>query len=404
MKSTSIASYLLSTIHIPSYLTVICLIATITIASDDLRFEYLIPLVALTCFAVVGRGQVRGAAGKSLFYAFAMLIIVQLGGQLHSITYTSITNTLAIACVFLLIYTVSETGLTYRRETIVIMFACVLVVMVIFYGSYASNRNSLSAYFLFFNLLLVALFILGRRTETQYRSFRDVFIPLLCGIGSVVVFSFLSSARSSLLAGTVIIGFYVVFYFINAGPKTYRALFVATVFITVVGLVFYTNITSFSWYGFVDQYSYSIFGKHIDSSRPELWQRSLAQLNDWSYIVGLGASTVHPPGYDGSFHNSFLQLLMQSGIVGLLCLIWVFWIIWKNVSCIEDRAIRSLFFAGFIGIIVFSCFECCLLQNKLFIGMLQWSFLAVGLNVSHVVRQQYPRSLAHTLFPSLQVR
>ena len=51
---------------------------------------------------------------------------------------------------------------------------------------------------------------------------------------------------------------------------------------------------------------------------------------------------------------------------------------------IKERSLRALFVSAFVAVIAYNCMECCLLQNKTFLGMMQWMVLALGVQRSRM--------------------
>lgn len=81
---------------------------------------------------------------------------------------------------------------------------------------------------------------------------------------------------------------------------------------------------------------------------------------------------------NSSFHNTYLQLFIQNGIFGLVILIILFKKIWNLI--IDNEIDDMLYFviSIFIGIIIYNCYETTLLQNKTFLGIIEWLTLGIG--------------------------
>lgn len=367
---------------LPNYITLLCGIILITTISGKIYLEYLIPLFALFYFLIVKRGTVQGSAGKDIFILFGTFITIQAAGLLQNITIYSIKNILTSASVFVIVYTILAGEVLVQPGYIKIFYIVICIALTGLSGVDAGSKNAIAGNAVFLYLLLIVLLAGNEYTSKKRRRKKAGFrlYSVVIGMLPGVVFSFLYSARTALLVSIALILFYFIFYYINLKTRTYWKLFSVMVVFIVVGLSFYINIKSFSWYLELNELSLQYFGKNIDSSRSYLWQTSLAELKglDWIWGLGTGITPFIPRYFNSSFHNSFIQTLMQNGIIALLCLIFIFWILWKHIVQIKERRLRALFMSAFIAVVAYNCMECCLLQNKSFLGMIQWIILSLG--------------------------
>ena len=125
-----------------------------------------------------------------------------------------------------------------------------------------------------------------------------------------------------------------------------------------IGVFCYINVHCFSWYDSVEFFMQSVFNKRLDSSRGYLWGVSLGALDFVQIFVGAGPGRL--PTMErystGSFHSSYIQMIMQNGLAGLLLLYLIFWEFWKHliVFCYK-KGIRFVL-ACFIGIVIYKLF------------------------------------------------
>ncbi|MFR6561945.1 MAG: O-antigen ligase family protein [Eubacterium ventriosum] len=101
----------------------------------------------------------------------------------------------------------------------------------------------------------------------------------------------------------------------------------------------------------------NILGKTLTlSSRTIIWDKALALIGKES-IIGYGAGTLATVIQDRNAHCFFLQILIQSGIIGLLCYINVFRVVLKK--CKKYSKLKSY-------IIINSCIcgylTCCITE------------------------------------------
>lgn len=377
---------------IPGYLTILCGIILITIITDFIYFEYLIPVCSMIFFACGDKGKIKGKEGKKIFMGMLLFAAIQVIGLFGNFTIYSIKNILTTCATFLLIYTLAFGKISVQKYYIKFYYfmACLVCIAMIFIrNSAVEGGNTVAGYFTFYFLMLTAMLAdrgsLKGGASSKTRNYKTV-IVLGCSILPPVIFSFLYAARTALIVSIFVLMFYFIFYIFNFEEKVYRRLFFVMLFFIVVALIVYIYATSFDWYDSVNALSVKYFGKNIDSSRSFLWRTSLRELRGFHWITGLGTGiTPSLARYAGSsFHNSFIQTLMQNGILGLSSLIFVFWILWKNIVKIKERSLRALFMSAFVAVIAYNCMECCLLQNKTFLGMMQWMVLALGVQRSRM--------------------
>ena len=152
------------------------------------------------------------------------------------------------------------------------------------------------------------------------------------------------------------------------------------IFCGLLTTYFYINIKEIYFYEFFDSISYNLFGKFLDSSRPFLWSESLKILSGWQYFIGAGTGKLPEIARfeNSSFHNTYLQLFIQNGILGLIALIAVFKKLWNLIISNEIDEMSYLVISIFIGVIIYNCFETTLLQNKTFLGIVEWLTISIG--------------------------
>lgn len=132
----------------------------------------------------------------------------------------------------------------------------------------------------------------------------------------------------------------------------------------------------------LNQISFEYFGKNLYSGRDIIWHKLIEAIKERP-LFGHGLNTLPSDIYDThlSAHNTFLQVALQSGIVGLFLLINILLSISRNMLNNRDPWIAQIGLACIISIIFHECFEACLVQNMLVAGLQMWfimGFLASG--------------------------
>lgn len=204
------------------------------------------------------------------------------------------------------------------------------------------------------------------------------------GMFFCLAFCLFSGARTAFFVALLIILIYYIFS--NIKIKYVKNIscfiFVMLFFLTV----FYANITSFEWYDYLNNYSLIYFDKNIDSSRSLLWKESIGILSIKDVFIGRGTGTLPTLEHyiNSSFHNTYLQLFMQNGIFGLFCVFNIFRIMWNRLTLGKNSEDVYLGLAIFTGILIYNIFETALLQNKMFLGIIQWFLIGLVINKERI--------------------
>ena len=325
--------------------------------------------------ALVSKGS------KSLFLCFVLLVSWMLVGclltrSLHAIKTTVIV---AVLCCFIL-------EMTFKQRQIQIcyfrvFYAITLFALLIYTISGVNLGNTTPGSIVFLTCGYVAAeSMLGEAEEKQVKWIKSGrFWMLAMTMILAFVITWESSARTASLVVLVIVFAFVVFRKLN--KKYFLAAFYVCVAGTILFTVLYAFVRYLPFFEQAEQLSLRLFQKSLDSSRPGLWRTSLAELSWWQWIIGKGTGTL--PSIErystSSFHNSYIQLLMQNGIVGLMMLYAIFGIFWRKLAAYAEDSVVQFVLATFVGMMVYNCFETTLLQNKIFLGMIQWLVLTLGL-------------------------
>lgn len=350
------------------------------VVTEIIGLEYVILLLGMLfsiCF-IIQQG-IEFNIFKTLF-PLLLLFVVQCAGFIRNPGMQALRTIIAVIG----IWGISYCLLRRDKETCSIWYKLCFALLIIFCfyqywnggEEFFSSKNSLAACltFLYFDYL-----ILNYINESELKSKRQKVYSIICCI-VLLFFVFVTSSRTALFTFLLILLIYVCLCFIRLQTKTLNIAYWLFVFGLVVIISVYTNIHNFSWYNEINQYSLSFFGKNLDSSRPYLWSSELSRLKS-DLFIGLGTGILPQLEHytDSSFHNTYIQLLMQNGLIGLACLLVYLNNLWKIITCYIDTALGKLLLAMLIGVLIYNCFEVTLISNKIFVGTVQWYGLTVGI-------------------------
>lgn len=344
--------------------------------------EYVILLLGIlfsVCY-IIRRG-IELNIFKTLF-PLLILFVVQCVGFLRNPGVQALRTIVAAIG----IWGISYCLLKKEKEDISIWYKlCFILLIIYFFYQYLKGgeaifdqNNSLAACltFLYFDFLVLEFL-----NESKLKSKRNVFHSVFCCI-AILFLVFITNARTSFLTFIFILFVYGFLSIVKLKTKTLNILYWLFVFALVLIISIYINIHNFSWYNEMNQYSLELFGKNLDSSRPYLWSSELARLkNDFFIGLGTGILPQIERYSNASFHNTYIQLLMQNGLLGLICLIAYLYNLWESITCYIDTKLGKLLLAVLMGMLIYNCFEVTLLSNKIFVGIVQWYGLILGIRI-----------------------
>ena len=351
----------------------ICLKVINLDVSDRGIIDYIIWGISCVFFVVYNK-KIYKSNISYIWNPFILLVMLQILGLFQIFTNFSITNIIAIICIYCFVMVNSNLNMKIQKKYINICFIITLLYLLVklIMGNEMGNTLPGCLIFLMFGFIVANNDQKDRKIKFSKCIFNITVVIL------TLYFCFVAGARTALFTIPIVLLAYI---FLPKDKKSSNFIFYGL----LIGCIFFTfiyiNIHHFKWYDTINEWSIINFGKQIDSSRPELWRQSLNELKWWQIIFGAGTGKL--PSItryqSASFHNTYIQLLMQNGLIGLSCLILVFKRAWNNLSVYStDKSVRMVL-SIFIGIIIYNCFECTLLQNKAFLGIIEWFVLCMGL-------------------------
>lgn len=352
--------------------------------------EYLVLLigVAFTFYSIVKNGIDRRVFG--LLFPLVILAIVQCIGVFNNCNAMAFRNIISVACIWGLSYCIliNNDELDSKYELLFYFISLFFLLKYVKSGNIIILSNNVLAgclIFLFFDYLIMN-FGLCEKIERK-RSIITRMLRWSAGL-LFLIFVYSTGSRTALLSFLIILMAYIILNIVDFSKKTMNILYWVFVLMIFGVILFYINIHNFSWYYDVNEYSLQVFGKSLDSSRVHLWSTELMRLKgNWFLGVGTGILPQIERYAESSFHNTYIQVIIQNGIIGLLCLVFYLYIIWKTIVKYISTSMGKLLLSFLIGMIIYNCFEVTLLSNKIFLGIFQWYGLMLGINI---LRRYHP--------------
>ena len=195
---------------------------------------------------------------------------------------------------------------------------------------------------------LTPMFLIALMTALFQYEIKNIKFVILYGIVLLGNVYFMSSA-TAIVGSCVMLGIFI----ITKTTGKYKIPKIAMAIVVVVGI----SIVIFRIQYIFSFIIENILGKTLTlSSRTIIWDKALALIGK-EPIIGYGAGTLATVIQDRNSHCFFLQILIQSGIIGLLCYINVFRVVLKK--CKKYSKLKSY-------IIINSCIcgylTCCITE------------------------------------------
>lgn len=216
-------------------------------------------------------------------------------------------------------------------------------------------------------------------------NFNRASIPFLA---ISVLLIFVSSARTTALAFAVLV---LMWLYLRGKvlavrmKRRIRILFVVVCVLVALFMIFYIATYNTSLGVYLDELSRQYLHKGFYSGRQRLWGGIFQAINE-SPFFGQGLSALPADFLDTglSSHNLYLQVLLQSGYVGLFLLIVLLWLIMERLMSQPMDNNVALSIAMIVAVVIQETFEVCLLQNHLMVGLMMWMIIGVG--IKHRIR------------------
>lgn len=308
---------------------------------------------------------------------FFGIFILQLIGLLQVHTVYSIHNILSSFIVYLFLIIMFNFNFKIRLNNNIfkIAYYAATFSLLIYTLNNIWLKNTITAIFLFLTITYIFINIKEAFKENKYIIIYFLMLLSMC-------LSYVHHSRTTFFITFIILLIFIILNKFNAYFKQdlLNKLFFCCILIIFSFVIFYINIKYSSLYDILNCYSRSIFNKNIDSGRPDLWYMSIKSLQSWQYIIGSGTGKLPEITryVNSSFHNTYIQIFIQHGILGLVLLIMLFRKIWMIIIKNSLNIIMYFLISVFIAIIIYNCFETTLLQNKTLLGITQWFALGIG--------------------------
>lgn len=232
------------------------------------------------------------------------------------------------------------------------------------------NPNALGAVLLVFSYFIILRAIYGNHFTKGF----NIILMLI-----VLFLIYCTTSRTVWLSISAILIAWIIYYFFR---EKFKYLFPLALGLNLLFSVFYVISFNTVLGDFLDNWSRTLFGKGLYSGRHTLWNELFNHaLNSPFLGYGYGTNFTEMNSKGQSPHNMYLQIMLESGAIGLITFILVLYFIWKMLlNNIETIAAKlSAFYL--IGLLVYLNFETTIFPSTIVaIGIFQWLIITFGIS------------------------
>lgn len=235
------------------------------------------------------------------------------------------------------------------------------------------NLNALSEMASLFFILNIFFYYMSNTRIKLYNSL--IYVPALN----------ISGGRNMLLCAMV---FIIMFFSWKIVSKN---IFLRICTFTLVAILIYVITIKYpEWYYNssmvkLNHFIREVTGKNFFSGRQEIW-RNILELVSNKMWMGYGTGTLYSNLANSklSAHNQYLQLYMQSGIIGIVILFGALYIIWIKISKCTNITMdvykrKRLSGSFLIAFMIANIFTVSMIQNTIYSSLMGWFMIGIGL-------------------------
>lgn len=202
---------------------------------------------------------------------------------------------------------------------------------------------------------------------------------LSAGIVTGLFLIYMSSARSALLLVFIALVAKMVSLY---SKKIFNLLFPLLIIFNLILVVTYGWLYKSRLFISLNEWSLEHFGKQIFSGRQEIWESGIQYALEkplFGHFIGIVPKDFIANTEYVHAHNQFLQVFLESGLVGLVCFIFMLTVIWRTFLKNMDSTLSVWSACFYLGILFYQNFEISLFGNIQAVGLFQWLIISIGL-------------------------
>ncbi len=220
-----------------------------------------------------------------------------------------------------------------------------------FLGVYVNSHNFGHCMAFVIMLMVIYTVVCSKDASVKPLRQRKMLFLFFIVLGTLAAYCLYKSYVRTALIGLMIFVYYYLF------KKNKKLLLVLTGILAVLGVIFATVLYTI-FFDMVDSASGRAKAESFGSGRPRIWMHNLEEFSNLSLdrqLAGVGEGNRRGIGVSSSredvwnSHNDFLEVMMQTGIVGLLIYLGMQLCILRKIRQLKDKE-RYVFLALFIAV------------------------------------------------------
>ena len=284
------------------------------------------------------------------------------------------TQIVTCAAVFFVFYANAD-RYVYRVDAIIVVLIFLIISILLGVSVDLAGKNVYSGTIVYLLLFLSLLLLQGNAVSSRK-------IGTWTFVG-VVLLGMVFDQRAMQLSGLIALAsFWILLYFNHA---LMRWIGLAGVVALIIVVVFMTaGISGFS-INTIDDFVVEYSGRTAKSGRQVIWPL-LVYLIEQKPFFGWGAGTLPRDLIDTSLsaHSYYLQILLQTGFVGLMALICLMLALvsrFRVVQSRKDKYLRAYMWSCVFLIVFHASSEVFLMQNNMVVAVPLWMLLGAGVGL-----------------------
>lgn len=342
-----------------------------TIARTGLLVDLLLLMTAgLMLIPLVSRPRLAGRL-RWVLAAFGLLFSLYLMLTVLDPSRTGIVNVIGIAITGIVFFYFAQNAerLVAAPGTARLLLASGVIIALAGVGLDAVKKNTISGIAAYFFLSAGVVWV---ARGVHLRRVALWMFLLLSALGLLL--------GHRLMAGAALLLWLVIFVMYSVPLRMVRTLILGSLVAGIFGMiVLYAGLWGFDIRD-LDAFFIEYTGRTARSGRQIIWPVIIAFVSQSPWF-GLGTDATFSSLYDSkwSAHSYFLQIYLQSGIVGIGCLLALLGSIWAAIGRPRrSQPVGVYVTACFAVLLIHISFEVFLMQVNLLMGCCAWMMLGLG--------------------------
>jgi O-antigen ligase len=236
--------------------------------------------------------------------------------------------------------------------------------------------------------VLTSLFLLSYFLHMEYHATGKLNGLAAISIGLCVLLLYISSSRGSLLTAVVFAVLYFGWGYIGKSRWRCWALFGAIILSCAMAIPVYLYLSTLSIAPELNSFSVKWTGQLFFSGRNNQWPvfLYLVYLNPWwgygfnndftQWLASVGGLPKQYAIY--SADNFFITIALQTGLIGLLCVLFFLTMVWQYIMSFRERIDFRIVAPMFLAYFIHEIFETSFIQGNLQVCVFIWLLVGVA--------------------------